>query len=601
MAGKFFSIRNLKFLLYEVFDTVALTKAPYYSQHNQKAFDLVLDAATKIAQKKFYPLFEEMDRKPPYLENGQVKVHPAVRDIMKECGDGGWIGATYPEAWGGEQLPHILHCACHLITSSANYSAGVYSELTSGAARLIHSFASEDLKKKYLPDMMAGKWQGTMALTEPQAGSSLSDITTTAYPTNEEFYRLKGTKVFISAGDHDGVDNVVHMLLARIEGAPPGVKGISLFLVPKLRVEGKNKLVDNDVAVSQVFHKMGYRGAPITELSFGDKDDCRGFLVGEPNRGLVYMFQMMNGARIGVGLGATAIASAAYYASLDYCKTRPQGRKLGQKDPSTPQVAIIEHADVRRMLLFQRAVVEGSESLLMQCALYEDSIYCKPKEEHEHFELLLDLLTPMAKSYPSEMAVQSTSQAIQCLGGYGYCEDFPVEQHFRDCRIHPIHEGTTGIQGMDLLGRKVIMKDGKAFMLFLQEARATIARARGVAKIEPMLQQLEVALKTLEKVTAQLAGSAVTRGAEVFLADATLYLEMFGIVAIAWQWLKQATVAQKALDSKAKAADTNFYQGKLVTANYFFAYELPKINYLVQRLTDGNPLTVKMESSYFND
>ena len=600
MAGKFISMRNLKFLLYEVFDTVALTKAPYYQQHNQKAFDLVLDAANKIAQKKFYPLFEEMDRKPPYLENGQVKVHPAVRDIMLEAGDGGWIGAAFPEAWGGEQLPHILHCACHLITSAANYSAGVYAELTSGAARLIHSFASDDLKKKYLPNMMAGKWQGTMALTEPQAGSSLSDITTTAYPTDQGYYRLKGTKVFISAGDHDGADNVVHMLLGRIEGAPAGVKGISLFLVPKLRVEGAT-LVPNDVNVSQVFHKMGYRGAPITELSFGDKDACRAFLVGEPNRGLAYMFQMMNGARIGVGLGATAIASAAYYASLEYCKTRPQGRKLGQKDPKTPQVAIIEHADIRRMLLFQRAVVEGSESLLMQCALYEDTMYCRPREEHEKYELLLDLLTPMAKTYPSEMAILSTSQAIQCLGGYGYCEDFPVEQHFRDCRIHPIHEGTTGIQGMDLLGRKVVMKDGKAFMLFLEEAQATLAQAQGLSSVEPLRRQFEAALKSLAQLTAQLAGSAATRGAEVYLADATLYLEMFGIIAIAWQWLKQAVTAQKALDGKAKAADQNFYQGKLVTANYFFAYELPKIGYLVQRLTDGNPLTVTMESSFFND
>ncbi len=601
MAGKFFSMRNLKFLLYEVFDTAALTKAPYYEQHNQKAFDLVLDAAAKIGQKKFYPLFEEMDRKPPYLENGQVKVHPAVRDIMKESGDGGWIGATFPEAWGGEQLPHILHCACHLITSSANYSAGVYAELTTGAARLIHSFASDDLKNKYLPNMMSGKWQGTMALTEPQAGSSLSDITTTAYPTDQGYYRLKGTKVFISAGDHDGVDNVVHMLLARIEGAPPGVKGISLFLVPKLRVEGPGKLASNDVSVSQVFHKMGYRGAPITELSFGDKDDCRAFLVGEPNRGLMYMFQMMNGARIGVGLGATAIASAAYYASLEYCRTRPQGRRLNQKDPNTPQVAIIEHPDVRRMLLFQRAVVEGSEGLLMQCALYEDLQHISPKEQHAKYELLLDLLTPMAKTYPSEMAILSTSQAIQCLGGYGYCEDFPVEQHFRDCRIHPIHEGTTGIQGMDLLGRKVVMKDGQAFKLFLEEARATIAQAQGLTSVAPLAQKLEAALTHLEQITRQLVGSAVTKGAEVFLADATLYLEMFGIIAIAWQWLRQAIVAQKALDGNAKAADQNFYQGKLVTADYFFAYELPKTQYLAQRLTDGNPLTAKMESSHFND
>jgi butyryl-CoA dehydrogenase len=448
--------------------------------------------------------------------------------------------------------------------------------------------------------MMAGNWQGTMALTEPQAGSSLSDITTTAYPTDQGYYRLKGTKVFISAGDHDGVDNVVHMLLARIDGAPAGVKGISLFLVPKLRVEGKN-LVPNDVSVSQVFHKMGYRGAPITELSFGDKDDCRAFLVGEPNRGLSYMFQMMNGARIGVGLGAAAIASAAYYAALDYCKTRPQGRKLGQKDPATPQVPIVEHADVRRMLLFQRAVVEGAEGLLMQCAMYEDYLNCKPKEEHDRYHLLLELLTPMAKTYPSEMGILSTSAAIQCLGGYGYCEDFPVEQHFRDCRIHPIHEGTTGIQGMDLLGRKVIMQEGKAFLLFQEEVRKDLDAARGLAALQPLVQKLEAAMQTLEQTTLKLGGLFAQKGVEVFLADATLYLEMFGIIAVAWQWLRQATAAQKALDGKPKSADLNFYKGKLVTARYFYAYELSKIHSIVLRLTDGDPLTVEMDSAFFND
>jgi alkylation response protein AidB-like acyl-CoA dehydrogenase len=601
MAGKFVSMRNLKFLLYEVFDTVALTRSPYYNQHNQKSFDLVLDAAMKLSQKMLYPILGEMDRKEPVLEDGQVKVHPAVRKIMREFGDGGWIGATYPEAWDGEQMPFILHCAAHLITASSNYSAGVYPELTSGAARLIHSFASEELKAVYLPGMMSGKWQGTMALTEAQAGSSLSDIATTAYPTDKGHYLLKGQKVFISAGDHDGVDNVVHMLLARIDGAPPGVKGISLFLVPKNRPAENGTFVSNDVTVTQVFHKMGYRGAPITELSFGDKDDCRCFLVGEANRGLAYMFQMMNGARIGVGLGAAAIASAAYYAALEYCQGRTQGRKLGAKDPTTPQVPIIEHADVRRMLLFQRAVVEGSESLLMQCALYEDFLNTAPKEEHEKYELLLDLMTPMAKTYPSEMGILAASQAIQCLGGYGYCEDFPVEQYFRDSRIHPIHEGTTGIQGMDLLGRKVIMKDGRAFMLFMEEARRTIEKARSVQGLESMTEKLEEALKTLERVTGHLVALAGRKGVEVFLADATIYLEMFGIIAVGWQWLIQATAARVALNGNPKAVDLNFYEGKLVTARYFFAYELSKITWLAQRLTEDDPLTVDMQSGCFND
>ncbi len=601
MASKFVSMRNLKFMLYEVFDAVELTKSDYYSQHNQKAFDMVVDAGFKVAKQMLFPLFEEMDRTAPYLEDGVVKVHSQVGPILREGGEGGWIGATFPEKWDGEQIPILVNCACQVMHCAANYSAHAYQGLISGAARLIWSFASEELQKTYLPNMMAGKWQGTMALTEPEAGSSLSDITTTATPTDEGYYKLKGTKVFISAGDHSGVDNVVHMLLGRIEGAPAGVKGISMFLVPKLRVEDGGKLVPNDVTVTQVFHKMGYRGCPITELSFGEKDECRAWLVGEPNKGLMYMFQMMNEARIGVGLGAAAIAGAAYYAALEYCQTRPQGRKLGQKDPATPQVPIIEHSDVKRMLLFQRAVAQGSEGLLMQCALWEDYLRTKPKEELERYELLLDLITPMCKTYPSEMAIHATSQAIQCLGGYGYCEDFPVEQHFRDCRIHPIHEGTTGIQGMDLLGRKVVMKGGMAFKYFLEEARATIEQARGIDSLSKMTQKLEDALKELETTTAKLTTEVAPKGAEIFLADATLYLEMFGIIAIAWQWLKQAIAAQKALDGKAKSKDIDLYKGKLITARFFFAYELPKIRGLIERLTDGDPLTLEMESSFFND
>ena len=601
MAGKFVSMRNLKFLVHEVFDAGALTRHDYYSQHNPKSFDLVLDAAMKLAQKLLYPLFEEMDRKAPYLEDGQVRVHPAVKEMMKEYGQGGWIGATFPESCDGEQLPELVYSACHLIISSANYSAGVYPTLTSGAAGLIHSFGSEELKQTYMPNMLAGKWQGTMALTEPQAGSSLSDITTTAFPTDQGYYQIRGQKVFISAGDHDGVENIVHLLLGRIDGAPAGVKGISLFVVPKKRPDEKGRLVANDVTVTQVFHKMGYRGAPITELSFGENEDCRGYLVGQPNRGLMHMFQMMNEARVGVGLGATAIASAAYYAALEYCKSRPQGRKLTSKDPLTPQVAIIEHPDVRRMLLFQRAVVEGAEGLLMQCALYGDLHKAAPKGTGERYELLLDLLTPVAKTYPSEMGILSTSQSIQCFGGYGYCEDFPVEQHFRDSRIHPIHEGTTGIQGMDLLGRKVIFHEGKAFLYFLEEVGKALDAARAMPELVPLAQRLENALKTLQDVTGHLVGLAGQKGVAVFLADATLYLEMFGLIAVSWQWLLQATVARKALDGKAKAADLNFYQGKLITARYFFAYELPKISGLAQRLTDNDPLTVEMDSNFFND
>ena len=440
-----------------------------------------------------------------------------------------------------------------------------------------------------------------MALTEPQAGSSLTDIATTALPTADGYYKIRGRKTFISAGDHDGAENIVHLMLARSDGAPAGPKGISLFVVPKMRLTEDGILASNDISVSQIFHKMGYRGAPIAELSIGDKDNCRGYLLGEPHRGLAYMFQMMNEERIGVGLGAASIASAAYYAALNYCRQRPQGRRLSDKDPSSPQIPIVEHADVKRMLLFQRAVVEGSFSLLMQCSQYEDMSRVALPNEKSRYRLLLELLTPVAKTYASEMGILATSQSIQCFGGYGYCQDFPVEQHFRDMRIHPIHEGTTGIQGMDLLGRKVVMENGKAFALFLEEVHLAMDLARKIPALLPLADQLDKAVKQLQDVTILLADIAHEKGAEVFLADATLYLEFFGIVTVAWQWLLQAISVQKAQAGELSAAEADFYQGKFFTARYFFAYELPKISGLVQRLTDGNPVTVEMKSRYFSD
>ncbi len=602
MADKFCSKRNLKFLLYEVFDTVSLTRHEYFAQHNRKTFDLILDEAFKMARNLLYPILEEMDRQAPELVNGTVRVHPQVKKILQSFGEGGWIAANIPHQFDGEQLPMMIVGAGHFIFSAANYSAGVYPEACTGAAHLITSFGSPDLVEKFVPDMLAGRWQGTMALTEPQAGSSLGDITTTARPTEAGYYLISGRKVFISAGDHDGAENIVHLMLARIEGAPAGVKGISLFVVPKLRPdEQSGRLVANDIEVSQVFHKLGYRGTPITELSIGDKGDCRGYLVGEPHKGLKYMFQMMNEARISVGIGATGIASAAYYAALDYAASRPQGRRLLEKDFAKPQIPIIEHADVRRMLLFQRAVVEGALGLIMQCSFYADQEKVLAGDEKEKAALLLELLTPVVKTYPSEMGILSVSQGLQCLGGYGYCEDFPLEQYYRDIRIHPIHEGTTGIQGMDLLGRKLVMKEGRALALFGEEVKSTIAEAKKLPGMEDHTAALETALNRLQEITLHLVGVAQSKGPEAYLADAVVFLEFFSIICVAWQWLKQATIATRALGQKPSAADVDFYTGKLFAFRYFFRYELPKTEGLAGRLTDNDPVTLEMKPSYFKD
>jgi alkylation response protein AidB-like acyl-CoA dehydrogenase len=601
LADKFVSRRNLEFLLYEVFDVLSLTQYDYYQDHDREMFDMVLDTSLAIARDLFLPTLEEMDRNAPELVDGRIKVHPAVRTIMGELGKGGWIGSIFPEDLGGFQLPLVMANCCNFIFSAANYSASVYSSLSTGAANLIVSFGDEDLIETYVPKILSGEWQGTMALTEPQAGSSLSDITTTAEPTPEGHYKLRGRKLFISAGDHDAVENVVHLMLAKIKGAPAGVRGISLFVVPQKRIDDDGRLVANDVLTSEMYHKLGYRGAPIAGLSMGEKDDCRGYLVGEPHRGLRYMFQMMNEGRLGVGFGATAIASAAYHAALEYARERLQGRRLSHKDPTLPQVPIIEHADVKRMLLFQRAVVEGSLSLLTQCFKYADLIKVLTGDEKEECDLLLDILTPVAKSYPSEMGILSVSQSLQCLGGYGYCDDFPLEQYYRDARIHPIHEGTTGIHGLDLLGRKVIMHDGRAYALYLAQVRETIQVAQEIAELEPYARQLGEALESLQHVTNHLLGLAGSQGPERFLADATVYLEFFGIITIAWQWLLQGMVAQKALQNGDSEADAGFYRGKLYTLRYFFGYELPKTLGLAVILLNSDGLTVEADEKLFVD
>ncbi|MCG6911536.1 MAG: acyl-CoA dehydrogenase [Deltaproteobacteria bacterium] len=601
MAKKYFSDRNLKFLLYEVFDTEALTRYEYYGDHNRKTFDLVLDSAGKIAKDLLWPIFEEMDRRPPELSDGTIKVHPDVRKILREFGEGGWISTIVPYDLDGEQLPHVIAYACQFIFMAANYSGATYSGLCDGAARLIENFGGKALYERYVPNMRAGIWQGTMALTEPEAGSSLADITTIAAPTKKDHYLIKGQKIFISAGDHDAADNVVHLLLAKIEGAPSGVRGISLFVVPKKRIEDGGRLVPNDVSTSGVYHKLGYRGCPIAQLSFGDRDDCRGWLVGEPHQGLRYMFQMMNEARIGVGLGAIAMATAAYYASLEYARERKQGRRIGQKDPNLPPVPIIEHADVKRMLLFQRAVVEGSLSLAIQCSQYVDLMTVSGGAEKQKYSLLLDLLTPVVKSYPSEMGIQSISQGLQCFGGSGFCDDYPLEQYYRDCRIHPIHEGTTGIQGADLLGRKIIMYEGKAYELYLDEVGRAIVDASDVPALSAYARQLADAVEALKTLTEQLQAVAMEKGAEVYLADATLYLEYFGIICIAWQWLLQGLVVQKALDGKCRKKDERFYRGKFAAMQYFYAYELPKTMGLAARLKNADGLTVSLQPEWFDD
>jgi butyryl-CoA dehydrogenase len=555
----------------------------------------------KMGSDMMYPVFQEMDKNPPRYEELQAKVHPAVRKFLDECGQGGWLNADWGYEDGGQQLPNMIKFLCWFVFSASNYALGAYAQLTAGAANLIREFASAEIKDKYLEKLCAGKWQGTMALTEPDIGSSLGDLTTSAQETSQGYYLIKGKKMFISGADTDAVDNTVNMMLARIQGAPAGAKGISLFVVPKYRINEEGKLEYNDLNCDGIEHKLGYRGCPICQLTMGENNDCRGYLVGKPGRGLAYMFQMMNEERINVGIGAVAKATAAYYAALEYCSQRKQGRRLNEKDQSQPMVPIIEHPDIKRMLLMQKSISEGGLSLALQVSKYLDLIKVLPEVEREKYSMLVELLVPVVKTFPAEAGILATSAAIQCLGGYGYCQDFPVEQYFRDIRIDPIHEGTTGIQGQDILGRKISLGNGKAMEYYVAELSTAIEKANQFANLQGMASQLQQAINELHTVTTYLLDLSVQGKTEEFLADGVLYLEMFSLITIAWQWLLQAVTASTSLQSADLVLlenDKLFYQSKIYTSRYFFSYELNKIYGLSRRLISEEPITVEMEAKY---
>lgn len=601
MTNDYISLRNLRFLIHEVLDGVSVNQFSYYQDYDAEAFDMALDAAKQIGDNYLFPFYTAMDKEKAYYKDGVVYVHESMRPAIKAIAEGGWVAAHDTYDWQGQQMPFVLLNAGLAIFYAANANTACHPFLTTGAANLIRTFGNEQLNQTYIPKMYNGDWQGTMALTEPQAGSSLSDITTSATPVEgEDYYQIKGQKIYISGGDHNAVDNVVHLTLARMKGAPAGTKGISLFVVPKHRLTPEGELEPNDVTTAGIYGKMGQKGYVAAHLMLGEGEDCRGYLVGEPNKGLKYMFRMMNEARIGTGLVSAGTASAAYYASLKYAHERPQGRHPSNKDVNQPQVLIIEHADVRRMLLFQKAVVEGSLALLMQCSYYADVAHGAEGELAENTHLLLELLTPIAKSYPAEMGIESVSTGMQVLGGAGYTDDFPLEQHYRDIRVNAIYEGTTTIHGLDLLGRKVMMNKGKALILLMQEVKGTIAAAMEKENTQAFAKKLGQSTAQLHETTMKLIELAMKDKPEVFLADATLYLEYFSINIMAWLWLQQALVADKALENLDSGQEYEFYMGKMQTTKYYYEYELVKAIGLRQRLMSDERVTLETEAAFIN-
>ena len=590
---------TLDFLLYEWLDVNQLQQRERFVDHSQETFDAVLDTCERIAREKYAPFNRLVDTEEPRFDGDKVILPQATHDAQKAYAESGMLSAAQDYEIGGMQLPYTVEAAANTFFAMASVSMGS-GLLTVGNANLLMAHGSELQKQVFAINEFSGRWSGTMCLSEPQAGSSLSDVMTRATPDGAAFqqdplgarYRLKGNKMWISAGEHELTENIIHLVLAKIPGPDgkliPGVKGISLFIVPKKMVNTEGQLtgVRNDVALAGLNHKCGWRGTTNTLLNFGegkfkvstdntdsDGSGAVGYLVGEPGRGLGYMFHMMNEARIGVGLAATMLGMAGYEASLEYAKNRPQGRPVAGgtqkvvKDAAQAQVRIIEHADIKRMLLAQKSYCEGALALELYCAKLVDEQHTGSTENADEARLLLEVLTPIAKSWPSEWCLEANSLAIQIHGGYGYTRDFPVEQYWRDNRLNMIHEGTHGIQGMDLLGRKVLMEEGRGVKLLAARMLNTAQKAQAYPDLAEDAKALTTALQKVTQAT-QMAWS--TGQPQEALANAVPYLQAFGHLVLAWIWLDVSASCRGEASPK--------QTGRQAAAKYFYRYELPKID-----------------------
>jgi alkylation response protein AidB-like acyl-CoA dehydrogenase len=593
MKSVLLSRRDLDFLLFEWLRVDELTKRERFAEHSRETFDGVLDLCEQLAGRYFAQHNKTSDANEPTFDGEKVTIIPEVKEAWDAFVQADLIPMSMDQQLGGAQLPVTVAQAGFAWFSAANVSTTGYLMLTMANANLLARFGSPELIDAFLQPMLTGQFSGTMALSETQAGSSLADILTRAEPQADGTYRLFGSKMWISGAEHELTDNIVNLVLAKIPGGPPGTKGISLFIVPKYLVNADGSMGErNDVVLAGLNHKMGQRGITNTVLSFGDgtyspggTPGAVGYLVGERHRGLAYMFTMMNEARLGVGLGYTG-----YLKSVQYARERPQGRPLTAKDPSAPQVPIIEHADVKRMLLAQKAYVEGGMALLLYCAkLVDVQQSAESDDERDHATLLLDMLTPVGKSWPSQWCLEANSLAIQVHGGYGYTREYDVEQHYRDNRLNPIHEGTHGIQSLDLLGRKVTMRGGLGLAALGEAIGQTVAEA-AARDGEPAEQgaQLDASWQRLITVTAAMFDSG---DIEAALANSVMYLEAFGHIVVAWIWLQQVVAAH--------GCKGDFYDGKRQAARYFFRYELPKTAPQLDLLQSLDHTTLEMQDSWF--
>jgi butyryl-CoA dehydrogenase len=593
--------RDLEFMLYELFDTDSLTQRERYVEHSRETFNAAIATARTVAEKYLVPIRHKVDVNQPEFDGKKIHMIPEIKIACDAVNDSGLASPSADFELGGMQLPPIVSNVAGAYLSAAGSTLLGYSGLTSANANLVETYGNAEQKQRWVEPMRTGRFAGTMAMTEPGAGSGLADLLTTAVKSEDGNYRLTGSKIYISGGDHDLNENIVHLVLARVKGAPKGVKGISLFIVPKFLVEDDGSLGErNDVALAGLFHKMGGRGQTSTALNFGENGGAIAYLVGEENKGLTYMFHMMNEARIMVGTGAAATALTGYQYSLHYARERPQGRLPSCKDPQSPPVNIIEHADVRRMLLAQKAYAEGAYALcLLGTQLADDARTAPSEEERKHAYTVLDFLTPIIKTWPSENGPKANSLAIQVLGGAGYTNDHPVEMFYRDNRLNPIHEGTTGIQSLDLLARKVPMNNMAGYHALLAQMQETIDSAGEADNLAEYASELQGAIATLKSTTDALLAGMLNANIDLALSNSVKYLELFGNVVIAWLWLKQGIVASKALAQQPHQADENFYRGKLQAMRYFFRFELPEINAWAKLLSELDSTCYDMQPDWF--
>ncbi len=588
--------KDLDFLLYDVVDIVALSETPRYAAYDRSSVSAMLDAAQAIAETVYLPCAVDVDAAEPQFVNGTAVTHPAVKPALEAYADAGFFAAGFDEKDGGLQMPTTVLTAVNGMFSCANLSIHNYATLTIAAAHVLVAFGSPEQRSTFVPPMLDGRWFGTMCLSETQAGSSLSDIRTRAAPIAGNRFAITGTKMWISGGDQDITENIVHLVLARLPDSPAGVKGLSLFIVPKFRIDDLGRpVVFNNVTLAGLNHKLGNRGTTNTLLNFGEAGTSEGWMVGEPNQGLKYMFHMMNEARIAIGHGACMLGLAGFLYSLDYARTRTQGRLPSMKDPISPQVPIIQHADVRRLLLAQKAAVEGGMALVLYCAsLVDAATVCESETDRRDLALLLDLLTPVAKSWPSEFCLEANKHAIQILGGYGYARDYPTERFYRDNRLNPIHEGTHAIHGLDILGRKVRIQDGAALEIFALRLRETIAAAAEHISLIDFARGLEAALDALVATTEKVLAA---KNIDLQLANATLYLDAFGHISVGWLWLKQGLAATRLL--ACQSPDTAFLVGKLQTMRYFHTFELPRAANLLSVVASLDDTSLGMQVDSF--